>query len=65
MTKPVLGRDYYPRQTLRQMPRHWVLEEATAAQKWSWWRDGDFWVGAVCLAFGMVAVSTMIREMFL
>lgn len=26
--KPVIGRDYWPNKTLRQMPRHWVLEDA-------------------------------------
>lgn len=32
--KPVIGRDYWPNKTLRQMPQHWVLEEATERFPW-------------------------------
>ena len=33
--KPIIGRDYWPEPTLRQMPRGWRLAE-TEPTRWQW-----------------------------
>lgn len=51
---PIIGRDYYANPTLRQMPRHWVLEDAKP-DRWKWYKDKDAWVFVVCLTLMLAA----------
>lgn len=39
----MIGRDYWPNKTLRQMPRHWVLEESRRPQRGYW----ELWLLAI------------------
>ena len=48
--KPVIGRDYWPNRTLRQMPRHWHLEETQRQQRYRWYLDSEIWIGAALFA---------------
>jgi len=62
--RPVIGKHYQPTPTLRSLPRHWHLEEAMQDRRWKWWKDGDFMVGATCLAivlfFGVQSLAAIL-----
>lgn len=56
--KVTIGRDYYPSPVLRQMPKHWTLEETRRPEP-RWWQDGGVWVGIVTvMAFVFAVVQT-------
>lgn len=57
---PIIGRFYDCPPTLRRMPRHWVLEEALRDHRWRWWSDGDFWVGAACIALAGLILAQVL-----
>ena len=61
--KPIIGKDYWPNPVLRQMPKHWVIEESHKdSTRWHWWKSGDAWIGLFCLVVGAVACAVILTE---
>lgn len=54
--RPIIGRDYHASPTLRQMPRHWILEDSDR-HRWQWWADPDVWVGLTCWLIALFAIA--------
>jgi len=53
-----IGRNYHPAPILRQMPRHWTLEESKPVKP-RWWQNSGNWVAVVIvLAWIFAAVQT-------
>lgn len=53
-----IGRNYWPSPILRQMPRHWTLEESRKPAP-RWWQQSGTWVAVtIVLAWIFAAVQT-------
>jgi len=56
-----IGRNYHPAPILRQMPRHWTLEESRPPQRY-WWQDSGSWVAVVIVLAWIFAVVQTIGD---
>jgi hypothetical protein len=64
MTRPLryrnlkveIGRHYYPAPILRQMPRHWTLEESKKPAA-RWWQRPGTWVAVTVVLAWVFAIA--------
>ena len=61
MSKVEIGSKYdgpcFDKPCLRQMPRHWVLEEAELNRRLSWWQRTDRWVVIIIALLLLIACA--------
>jgi len=56
VTHPIIGRCApMPRPTMRQLPRHWTLEETRNGTRLHWWQSGGNWVGIIVFLVAVFA----------